>query len=155
MGPILGPDRCWTGQAGERDMASMAAFERSVTVHAAAADLAGTLTRPNRCRGLVIFAHGSGSSRFSSRNRFVADRLVEAGPSSRFALQPVRFRCGLPRSRCRAQQRASVASIPAPPAPALHVDQQSEHRQGCHQRDLIASGLWHQDVGDQMGHVGD
>lgn len=60
-------------------MASMAAIERSVTVHAAAADLAGTLTRPNRCRGLVIFAHGSGSSRFSSRNRFVADRLVEAG----------------------------------------------------------------------------
>ncbi|MCP9881882.1 hypothetical protein KBY65_05240 [Cyanobium sp. Alchichica 3B3-8F6] len=57
----------------------MAAIERSATVHAAAADLAGTLTRPNRCRGLVIFAHGSGSSRFSSRNRLVADRLVEAG----------------------------------------------------------------------------
>ena len=60
-------------------MAPMAATERSVTVHTAAADLAGTLTRANRCRGLVIFAHGSGSSRFSSRNRFVADRLVEAG----------------------------------------------------------------------------
>ncbi len=60
-------------------MASMTATERSVTVHAAAADLAGTLTRPNRCSGLVIFAHGSGSSRFSRRNRFVADQLVEAG----------------------------------------------------------------------------
>lgn len=57
----------------------MTATERSVTVQAAAAELAGTLIRPNRCRGLVIFAHGSGSSRLSSRNRFVADRFVEAG----------------------------------------------------------------------------
>lgn len=60
-------------------MASTTAIERSVTVQSAAADLAGTLTQPSRCRGLVIFAHGSGSSRFSSRNRFVADQLVEAG----------------------------------------------------------------------------
>lgn len=60
-------------------MDSRVATERSVTVHAKAADLAGTLIRPNRCHGLVIFAHGSGSSRFSSRNRFVAERLVEAG----------------------------------------------------------------------------
>ena len=60
-------------------MASLAATERSVTVQAAAADLAGILIRPNQCRGLVIFAHGSGSSRFSRRNRFVADQLVEAG----------------------------------------------------------------------------
>jgi putative phosphoribosyl transferase len=60
-------------------MASMTATERPVTVHAVTADLAGTLTRPDRCSGLVIFAHGSGSSRFSSRNRFVADQLVEAG----------------------------------------------------------------------------
>lgn len=60
-------------------MNSRAASERSVTVQAKAADLAGTLIRPDRCHGLVIFAHGSGSSRFSSRNRFVADRLVDAG----------------------------------------------------------------------------
>ncbi len=30
-------------------------------------------------RGIVLFAHGSGSSRFSPRNRFVADHLVRAG----------------------------------------------------------------------------
>ena len=60
-------------------MASLAATERSVTVQAAAENLAGILIRPNQCRGLVIFAHGSGSSRFSRRNRFVADQLVEAG----------------------------------------------------------------------------
>jgi putative phosphoribosyl transferase len=37
-----------------------------------------TLTLPPRARGLVVFAHGSGSSRFSSRNRAVAQALQEA-----------------------------------------------------------------------------
>ena len=34
---------------------------------------------PSPCSGLVIFAHGSGSSRFSSRNRQVAATLQDAG----------------------------------------------------------------------------
>ena len=34
---------------------------------------------PNLATGLVIFAHGSGSSRFSSRNRAVAKALQEHG----------------------------------------------------------------------------
>jgi len=37
--------------------------------------LAGTLTCPARARALVIFAHGSGSSRFSPRNVQVAEAL--------------------------------------------------------------------------------
>lgn len=37
--------------------------------------LAGELIVPDDARGLVIFAHGSGSSRHSPRNRFVAERL--------------------------------------------------------------------------------
>ena len=37
--------------------------------------LDGDLYMPPDARGLVIFAHGSGSSRFSSRNRYVADFL--------------------------------------------------------------------------------
>jgi pimeloyl-ACP methyl ester carboxylesterase len=37
--------------------------------------LAGTLHVPSGARALVIFAHGSGSSRFSSRNRAVAAAL--------------------------------------------------------------------------------
>ena len=41
--------------------------------------LAGLLTVPQDARGLVIFAHGSGSSRRSPRNRFVAHALNEAG----------------------------------------------------------------------------
>jgi putative phosphoribosyl transferase len=41
--------------------------------------IAGDLTRPERAVGVVIFAHGSGSSRFSPRNRLVASALNECG----------------------------------------------------------------------------
>ena len=41
--------------------------------------LAGVLSLPAVTRGLVLFAHGSGSSRFSSRNLYVASVLNEAG----------------------------------------------------------------------------
>lgn len=41
--------------------------------------LEGNLTLPEGVRGLVLFAHGSGSSRFSPRNRYVARELQEAG----------------------------------------------------------------------------
>lgn len=41
--------------------------------------LVGHLTLPARARALVIFAHGSGSSRHSPRNRAVASALNEAG----------------------------------------------------------------------------
>jgi len=40
--------------------------------------LTGTLAVPPHAAGLVLFAHGSGSSRLSPRNRFVADRLFDA-----------------------------------------------------------------------------
>lgn len=39
--------------------------------------LAGLLTFPKHPKGLVVFAHGSGSSRHSPRNRFVAEVLNE------------------------------------------------------------------------------
>jgi putative phosphoribosyl transferase len=41
--------------------------------------LAGHLTVPESPRGLVVFVHGSGSSRHSPRNRFVASTLNDAG----------------------------------------------------------------------------
>jgi putative phosphoribosyl transferase len=41
--------------------------------------LSGSLFVPDRSVGLVVFAHGSGSSRFSPRNRAVADFLNRAG----------------------------------------------------------------------------
>jgi pimeloyl-ACP methyl ester carboxylesterase len=42
-------------------------------------ELAGNLVVPQEPRGLVLFVHGSGSSRFSLRNRFVAQKLQEVG----------------------------------------------------------------------------
>jgi len=45
-------------------------------------DLKGILRKMDNPRGMVIFCHGSGSSRLSSRNNFVADLLLEAGYSS-------------------------------------------------------------------------
>ena len=41
--------------------------------------LEGVLTIPRGARGIVVFAHGSGSSRFSPRNTFVAERLSASG----------------------------------------------------------------------------
>jgi len=41
--------------------------------------LEGTIELPATPRGIVIFSHGSGSSRHSPRNRFVADVLRRAG----------------------------------------------------------------------------
>jgi len=52
---------------------------RPVTVPIDHAGLAGDLATPERATGLVVFAHGSGSSRFSSRNRHVADVLDRRG----------------------------------------------------------------------------
>lgn len=52
---------------------------RSVTVTAGRIRLQGDLRIPAGARGIVLFAHGSGSSRFSPRNRFVADVLHRAG----------------------------------------------------------------------------
>lgn len=49
-----------------------------VTLKVAEGLLGATLAVPASPQGLVIFAHGSGSSRFSSRNRFVAQELVKA-----------------------------------------------------------------------------
>jgi putative phosphoribosyl transferase len=50
-------------------------------VHIAAgrATLDGNLTIPDRATALVLFAHGSGSSRHSSRNQFVARTLNDTG----------------------------------------------------------------------------
>ncbi|MBX6391102.1 MAG: dienelactone hydrolase family protein [Frankia sp.] len=42
-------------------------------------ELNADLDVPDGARGLVIFAHGSGSSRFSPRNRAVAGTLLDAG----------------------------------------------------------------------------
>jgi putative phosphoribosyl transferase len=50
-----------------------------VRIDAATATIDGDLALPDKAAGIVVFAHGSGSSRFSHRNRLVADVLVRAG----------------------------------------------------------------------------
>ncbi len=50
-----------------------------VQVHADDVELAGNLVVPLRAKGVVLFANGSGSSRHSPRNRYVAQVLQEAG----------------------------------------------------------------------------
>ncbi len=52
---------------------------RPVSIRVGAAALAGDLTHPAAGRGLVVFAHGSGSGRHSPRNRAVADALHQRG----------------------------------------------------------------------------
>lgn len=58
----------------------MKAHQREVLV-SAGQDLAleGSLALPEGAAALVLFAHGSGSSRFSPRNRYVAGVLQRAG----------------------------------------------------------------------------
>lgn len=51
---------------------------QAVVIEAGHAQLPGILTLPPHPAGVVLFAHGSGSSRFSERNRFVADVLARA-----------------------------------------------------------------------------
>jgi putative phosphoribosyl transferase len=53
--------------------------EQVVKVDAAGVTLEGNLAVPDLARGIVVFAHGSGSSRHSPRNRYVASVLQEAG----------------------------------------------------------------------------
>jgi putative phosphoribosyl transferase len=50
-----------------------------VVIAAGSARLAGHLSTPGGGAGMVLFAHGSGSGRRSTRNRFVADVLATAG----------------------------------------------------------------------------
>jgi len=53
--------------------------ERLVRVPAGQVELEGNLGIPAEARGVVLFAHGSGSGRHSPRNRFVAQALRDAG----------------------------------------------------------------------------
>src|ERR1700752_5176242 len=48
---------------------------RDVRVRVGTIELEGTLSVPEGSLGVVLFAHGSGSSRYSRRNRFVAEQL--------------------------------------------------------------------------------
>jgi len=53
--------------------------ERLVEIESEGAKLQGMLGLPEGTKGVVLFAHGSGSGRFSPRNQFVASILREKG----------------------------------------------------------------------------
>ncbi len=53
--------------------------ETEVTIPVGKAVVYGNLTVPNGAKGIVLFAHGSGSSRFSTRNTQVAREINAAG----------------------------------------------------------------------------
>lgn len=57
----------------------MEEIKEDVEIDAEEIKIKGNLAVPKKARGIVIFAHGSGSSRFSPRNRFVAEYLQKAG----------------------------------------------------------------------------
>ena len=57
---------------------AQAVEERLVQVSAGSVTLEGNLSLPKESRAIVLFAHGSGSSRHSPRNRYVARLLNEA-----------------------------------------------------------------------------
>ncbi|MGZ0018498.1 dienelactone hydrolase family protein [Nitrosomonas sp. wSCUT-2] len=51
----------------------------SVKIPAGSIELSGELILPQGAKGIVLFAHGSGSSRFSPRNTYVANVLQQHG----------------------------------------------------------------------------
>ena len=53
--------------------------DAEIQLRAGMTRLEGHLTVPESARGMVVFAHGSGSSRHSPRNRYVASILNDAG----------------------------------------------------------------------------
>jgi putative phosphoribosyl transferase len=60
-------------------VAALQLARREVVIAAGGKQLQGTLTLPQAAHGVVLFAHGSGSSRHSPRNRRVADAIAQAG----------------------------------------------------------------------------
>ncbi len=61
------------------ERAQTGSAEQEVVIPAGSVRLSGTLSLPSHPRGIVLFAHGSGSSRSSPRNRYVARVLIDAG----------------------------------------------------------------------------
>ncbi|MFJ8200376.1 phosphoribosyltransferase family protein [Streptomyces sp. NPDC096152] len=62
-----------------RSGAAAGRVDREAEITAGAVRVRGRLTVPAGATGVVVFAHGSGSSRHSPRNRFVASGLNRAG----------------------------------------------------------------------------
>src|SRR5205823_6156094 len=66
------------GSGGDLPVGAVSAAATAVRVPVGGVSVDGDLTVPDAALGVVLFAHGSGSSRHSPRNRYVAEALQEA-----------------------------------------------------------------------------
>jgi putative phosphoribosyl transferase len=105
-------------------------MSQPVAVGSGGVELLGDLEVPSDAKGLVVFAHGTGSSRFSPRNRSVAqalrdkgfatlllDLLTEAEEQSDLRTGELRFDVGLLAARVlsaldRMREHDAVAELP-------------------------------------------
>jgi putative phosphoribosyl transferase len=80
-GRRLAPDDCIEMEARQRTASGLSPSveRREVAIPVGDVTIAGSLAVPADAVGVVVFAHGSGSSRFSPRNRYVAEVLQGAG----------------------------------------------------------------------------
>jgi putative phosphoribosyl transferase len=76
---LLATARARASHDGDLGGGPQAASDQEVEVQAGPVTLGGHLTLPDQPVGVVVFAHGSGSSRHSPRNRHVARLLNEGG----------------------------------------------------------------------------
>jgi putative phosphoribosyl transferase len=67
------------GTRGSQGSSGLAIEHAPVAIAVGSVRLEGNLSVPTAAKGAVLFAHGSGSSRHSPRNRYVADVLNESG----------------------------------------------------------------------------
>src|SRR4051812_36121444 len=77
--PFHGKTRAAAGGAARDFLGAITLMKTDIKLPAGRAMLDGTLTTPDGATTLVLFVHGSGSSRHSPRNQFVARTLNEAG----------------------------------------------------------------------------
>lgn len=68
----------WRHSAALGTMAKWEGTDREIEIPMGSLRLEGRLTIPSRSDGIVLFVHGSGSSRHSTRNKFVADVLNQS-----------------------------------------------------------------------------
>ena len=104
-------------------------------------NLQGDLHLPSNPLGLVIFVHGSGSSRFSPRNRFVAEELNKQGFATllldllteeehRIDTETMEYRFNIPLLASRSTLASELGAWPARSQPLAHRLVWGKHR-GC------------------------
>src|SRR5437867_4223634 len=76
---ITSPGRRSGEMTGDETPGGAAAPARAVRIPSGSVNLGGELNLPPGARSVVLFAHGSGSSRHSPRNQYVAQVIRAAG----------------------------------------------------------------------------